>query len=475
MMVDDLGWSDLGCYGSEIETPRLDRLAAAGVRFTQFYNTAKCSESRAALLSGRYHGDVQRMKLANCWTIAEAVRTAGYFTAMSGKWHLDGEPTERGFDRYWGHLSGATDFFAGDDTFRLNGEPWNKFDDDFYTTDAAVDFAIDFLGDARDANQPWLAYVAFNAPHYPLQAPREDVEKYLDRYEAGYHAIQDARLAKQKRLGLVDADLSLPPWPENAKRWPQLYETERFHETLRMATFAGMVDHVDRAVGRLVDDLDAHGELDNTLILFVSDNGGCPFERNMRTDLQPWQAKSHWTYDTRWAHVSNTPWREFKRNQHEGGISSPGIVHWPAGIDTTAHPPGSLVDDVSHLVDIMPTVLELTGASYPETFNGRTLGPPRGRSLVPTLRGEDAKPRGSLLFEWAGTHAGLRIGDDKLVSIDRGPWELYDLSTDRQELNDLSDAQPQRRQEMIAEWTRQARESGYKRKPPKRSKATATR
>ena len=469
MMVDDLGWSDLGCYGSEIETPHLDELAASGVRFTQFYNTAKCAESRATLLSGRYHGDVDRDNLANCWTIGEAMRTAGYFTIMTGKWHLNEQPTDRGFDRYWGHLSGATDFFAGDDTFRLNGEPWSDFDDDFYTTDADIDWAIRFLGEARESKKPWLTYIAFNAPHYPLQAPQEDVEKYRERYTAGYHAIQQARLAKQKSLGLVDAETELPPWPKNAKRWNELYDSERFHETLRMATFAGMVDHVDQAVGRLLEDLRQHDELDNTLILFVSDNGGCPFDRNHNLDRQPWEAHSHWTYDTRWAHVSNTPWREFKRDQHEGGISSPMIAHWPRGL---AVKEGSLVPAVSHLVDIMPTLLEVAGQPYPDEFGGEPLGPLRGRSMLPLLRGEVPSDRRQLLFDWQHQHVALRDGKYKLVAIDAGPWELYDIDADRQELSDLSESEPELRQRMIDAWEREAPKVGW-RKSEKRRKGSS--
>ena len=467
MMVDDLGWSDLGCYGSEIETPNLDRLAEDGVRFTQFYNTAKCAETRATLLSGRYHGDVRRDELAECWTIAEAMREAGYFTVMTGKWHLNGQPTDRGFDRYWGHLSGATDFFAGDDTFRLNGQPWSEFGDDFYATDAAVDWAAKFLAEARESGKPWLTYVAFNAPHYPLQAPQADVERYRERYAAGYHAIQQARLARQKELGLIEPDLTLPPWPEDAKRWDELYDSERFHETLRMATFAGMVDRVDKAVGRLLDDLRKTGELDNTLVLFLSDNGGCPFDRNHDLDRQPWEAGSHWTYDTRWAHVSNTPWREFKRDQHEGGISSPLIVHWPSGLRRNR---GSLVADVSHLVDIMPTLLDLTGTEYPKRYAGRELGPLRGRSLLPILRGEEPQPRGELVFDWQGTHVGLRDGRHKLVAIDRGPWELYDIESDRQEQNDLSASEPELRQRLIDRWEALADEIGYRKRMPKKAK-----
>ncbi len=310
MMVDDMGWSDLGCYGGEIETPNLDRLAAGGLRFTQFYNTAKCSETRATLLSGLYHPEVEIMKLDHCWTLADAMHVAGYATMMTGKWHLNGQPTERGFDKYFGHLSGATDFFVGDKSFRLNGEPYAVPQRGFYTTDANVEYAIRFLQEAPKP-QPFFCYIAFNAPHYPLQAPREDVQKYLGRYSAGWDQLRSQRLTKQKELGLLAQDFEPLPRPADVPAWESLTVQRRRLEELRMATYAAMIDRVDQNVGRIVDYLQRVGQLENTLILFLSDNGACPFDRNHDLDRMPWEPRSHWTYDKGWRtrailHSANT-------------------------------------------------------------------------------------------------------------------------------------------------------------------------
>jgi arylsulfatase len=462
MMVDDMGWSDLGCYGSEIRTPNLDKLAANGLRFTQFYNTAKCAQTRATLLSGQYHNEVGIGQLRNCWTLAEAMKTAGYHTIMTGKWHLNRQPTDRGFDRYFGHLSGVTDFFVGDKTFRLDGEPFDVPKQGFYTTDANVDYALRFLDEARDSSKPFFCYVAFNAPHYPLQAPKEDVERYIGKYKVGWDKLRRQRFARQKELGLIDKDCELTPRPDDVPAWDTLDADTRQKEDLRMATFAAMVDRVDQNVGRLVEYLKGRGELDNTLILFLSDNGACPFNRNHHIDLMPWQARSHWTYDKGWAHACNTPWREYKRNQHEGGISSPLIVHWPAGLKTE---PGALTHDVGHLVDVMATLVDLTGTEYPAEFNGQQLQPLRGKSLLPIFRGETGAGRPPLYFDFANRHHALRIGPWKLVNKDRGPWELYNIDEDRSELHDLVKKLPDRAAAMQQQWETWARAAGVIKKP----------
>lgn len=332
MMVDDLGFSDFGCYGSEIETPRIDALAVEGLRFTQFYNTAKCHSSRVCLLSGLYCNQAGNQKLKRATTIAEVLGKAGYFTSMAGKWHLDKQPTDFGFQRYWGHLSGATDYFVGDKTFRLNGEVWNEFDEDFYTTDANVDWSMKFIDEALESGKPFFHYIAFNAPHYPLQAPKADIQKYLGRYDDGWKQIRKTRFEKQKRLGIFPADMPLPPMPEHVPEWATMTDQEREFEGFRMSIFAAMVDRVDQNIGRIIDYLKSKGQLDNTLIILCSDNGACPFERSKNIDIPPWEGKSFYLYDASWATVGNTPLRHYKQTQHEGGISSPLIVHWPKHI-----------------------------------------------------------------------------------------------------------------------------------------------
>lgn len=457
IMADDLGFSDLGCYGSEIETPRLDELAAHGLRMTQFYNTAKCHSSRVSLLTGLYCDQAGAESLAHGTTVARQLQAAGYFTAMVGKWHLEGEPTDHGFERYFGHLSGATNFFTGDETFRLNGQPWSAFGEDFYTTIANTDFAIRFVDEHLQANEqpakPFLMYMAYNAPHYPLHALQEDFEKYRDTYKAGWDHIRTQRRTKQKELGLFDestiTDLGRPHY---IPAWEALSAEQKAWEADRMAAYAGMVDRLDREIGRFVDHLKAKGEFDNTLILFVSDNGACPFERTKRPDLPPHDPKSYWTYDTGWAHVGNTPFRYYKQNNHEGGITSPAIVHWPAMINSTSVvQQGSIDATPSHLIDIMATCLDLADADYPKQVDGREIEPLMGRSLKPIFEGKPVEPHPYLYFHFA-SNRGLRVGDWKLSSLRSGPWELYDLKADRNEAVDRAQDFPEKVEAMSAQW-----------------------
>jgi arylsulfatase len=455
IMADDLGFADLGCYGSEIATPNLDTLAENGLRFTQFYNTAKCHSSRVSLLTGLYCDQAGGAKLSRGATIAEVLSKAGYFTAMVGKWHLSKQPTDFGFQRYWGHLSGATNFFTGDKTFRLNGEEWKVPDTlngrPFYTTHAIGDFAVEFLEEATDADKPFLLYVAFNAPHYPLQAPEQAVRKYDGRYDGGWDRLRIERHKRQLESGLLPAKWKLSPRPDHVPAWNSLTAKERQWEADRMEVFAAMVDVLDREVGRIVDFLKDKGIFDNTLILFCSDNGACPFERT-RGRYKPWDPKSYWTYDASWAHAGNTPFRLYKQNQHEGGISSPLIAHWPEGLKTKR---GAVTDQPGHLVDFMATFIEVTGATYPRQIADRRIDPLRGKSLLPIFGGERRQGHETLYFHF-GTDRALRQGPWKLVSAKLGKWELYNMNADRTELNDLSGQMPERVAAMQAEWFRMA-------------------
>lgn len=450
IMTDDLGFSDIGCYGGEIDTPNLDSLAASGLRFSQFYNTAKCHSSRVSLLTGQYCIAAGDVKLTHAVTSAEALRRGGYFTAMTGKWHLSGQPTEFGFDRYFGHLSGACNYFKGDATFRLNGEGWTVPEDNFYTTVADVDYALQFLKDARQSTQPWYLYVAFNAPHAPLQALPEDYAKYRGRYDQGWDGVRSARIAKQKRIGLLADALTPSPRPEHIPAWETLSEQRRNWESKRMTTLAAMIDRVDQEVGRLVDDLRSSGELDNTLILFVSDNGACPYDRrSTKLDAEPTDGSVTWSDSTGWAWARNSPFRYYKQNQFEGGISSPAIVHWPAGLQTQ---PGTVVRYPAHLIDVLPTLAEIGRSPVPEQWPGRELRPVSGQSLAPIFRGEPARSRDPihLLFS---TDRGLRDGDWKAVSFRGETWELYNMANDRTELHDLAATHPARVEAMTRQWT----------------------
>ena len=456
VMLDDLGFSDLGCYGATvIETPTIDRLASRGLRLSQFYNTSKCHSSRICLLSGLYPFQAGNHSMSRAVTFAELLKSAGYSTHMVGKWHLDGEPTDRGFEHYFGHLSGATNFFRGDDTFRLNGERWSDFGDEFYTTDANTDFAIRFVDEALDEPRPFLLYMAYNAPHYPLHARREDFLKYRGRFrDVGWDQLRRDRYQRQRELGIIDTRCRLAPRPEYIPAWDRLSDDWRDWEDARMAAYAGMVDRIDQNLGRLIEFLDRRGVWENTLFLLCSDNGACPFERTRGRDQACWDPNSYWTYDVGWAHVGNTPFRWFKQNQHEGGIASPLIVHWPKGLRT---PPGHISHQPAHLIDILPTVADVAGASYPTSYESRTVTPVQGTSLMPIFRGKQRAPAEWLYFLFHDNRA-IRQGDWKLVSAEWGRWELYHLADDRSETRDLSAERPDKLEELRKLWLRVARE-----------------
>jgi arylsulfatase len=387
---------------------------------------------------------------------------------MTGKWHLKREPTDFGFDRYFGHLSGACNYFTGDKSFRLNGQAWQVPDEGFYTTVADVDYALQFLEEARAARKPWYLYVAFNAPHAPLHALPEDYAKYKGRYDQGWDMVRAARVAKQKRIGLLPTELTQSPRPEHIPPWEAMEPWRQKYEANRMTTLAAMIDRIDQEVGRLVADLDLHDELANTLILFVSDNGACPYDRKRPLlDVEPTSGDISLADSTGWAWVRNSPFRYYKQNQFEGGIATPAIVHWPAGLKTER---GAVVREPAHLIDVMPTLAEITQCEIPDTWPERQLRPVAGISLVPIFEGRSLgkRPPIHLLFSM---DRGLRDGDWKAVSFRQEAWELYNMVEDRAELNDLARTEPERLSQMVATWTTMAREVLHA--PPK-SYAPAT-
>ena len=455
IMVDDLGYSDLGCYGSEIETPNLDRLAAKGLRFSQFYNTAKCHSSRVAILSGRYANQAGQESLRYATTTAETLGASGYHTMMTGKWHLAKEPTDFGFARYFGHLSGACNYYLGDKTFRLDGKPWQVPAENFYTTVAVIDYALDFLGEARakKADQPWYLHVAFNAPHAPLQPLESDYKKYLGRYDSGWDTIREARVAKQQELGIFPEGTKASPRPDHIPAWNDLKPERQDWEARRMTALAGMIDRVDQEIGRLLSDLEANDELDNTLLLFVSDNGACPYDRTSRQmDADPYLPGTTWSDSTAWSWARNTPFRLYKQNQHEGGVATPGIVHWPAGLKTE---PGSITREAVHLVDVLPTLAAVSDSTIASEWPERELRPIAGESILPLLGGKTWSREQPIYFQFS-TDRGLREGPWKLASFRSNPWELYHLDEDRTELNNLAAEKPEILNRMVAEWHRLA-------------------
>ncbi|MEW4570007.1 arylsulfatase [Tautonia sp. JC769] len=472
ILADDLGYSDLGCFGGEIATPHLDRLAEDGLRFSQFTNTARCCPTRAALLTGLYQhqagvghmvGDrglpsYQGYLNDRCVTIAEALRPAGYATLMAGKWHVGSAPgrwpLDRGFDRYYGTPSGGGVYFK--DTLRIRTEVFFveddrrvEFPDDGYVTDVFTDHAIQFAKDAAASDRPFFLYLAHIAPHWPLQAVPEDIAKYEGRYDLGWDAVREARYRRQLEMGLIDPQWPLSPRDPEAAAWDDLPADERAERARRMAIYAAQVDRLDQSVGRLVAALREADALENTLILFLSDNGcsaeGGPggFSRG-EAGAPIGTGLSYASAGLEWANACDTPFRKFKMSTHEGGIATPFIAHWPRGIART----GQIEHQPGHVIDLMPTCLALAEATYPGARNGTPTLPLEGRSLVPAFAGEPID-RGPIFWEHQGNRA-VRLGDWKLVAPHGKPWELYNLALDRTELNNLADAHPQTVAELSA-------------------------
>jgi arylsulfatase len=472
ILVDDMGFSDLGCYGSEIPTPNLDKLASHGLRFTQFYNTGRCCPTRASLLTGLYPHQTgvghmtedrgvpgYRGRLNDrCVTLAEVLKETGYYTAMTGKWHVGQNhgvvPWERGFQRSLNAAAGGFYFPEGKQgRIFLNGRPLAdnapELPKHWYCTDLWTDFGIRFIDEAIAAQKPFFLYLAHNAPHFPLQAPAEEIAQFRGKYMAGWDKLREQRHAKQKELGIVDPSWPLAPRPEAVKPWDTLSDQEKDRFDHIMAIYAACLAHVDTSVGRLVEALRRRNVIENTLIFFLSDNGGnAESGPNGRLEGdQPGAAGSTVFCGQSWATLENTPFRRYKHFNHEGGISTPLIVHWPKGFSAR----GELRKQPGHLVDIMATCVDVSGAKYPTEFQGRTILPMEGRSLVPALANQ-AIQREALFWEHE-RNAAIRVGDWKVVRVGaEGPWELYDLGKDRTELKDLSAVQPDRTREMVAHW-----------------------
>lgn len=500
ILADDLGYSDLGCYGGEIATPNLDGLAAGGLRFTQFYNTARCWPSRAAILTGQYAQAVRRDAVPGVpsggqgvrppWArlLPEILRPLGYRSYHSGKWHVDGKPTENGFDRSY-QLNDAGRYFSPK-THLEDGKPLPpvKPGSGYYTTTAIAEHAITYLKEhaAGHADKPFLAYVAFTAPHFPLHAPAEDIARYKDRYRAGWEALRKERYARQRDMGLVDCKLSdvepdvgppyhfpkaleaLGPGEVNRpKPWAELTDQQREFQAAKMAVHAAMVDRMDREIGRILAQVRAMGAADDTLILFLSDNGASA-EIMVRDDghdpaAAPGSAAGHLCLGPGWSNAANTPMRRHKTWVHEGGISTPLVACWPKGIAAR----GELRRTPGHLIDVVPTVLEIAGGRMPETLGGKPVPPPPGRSLVPAFARDVTVERPELWWSHEGNRA-VRVGDWKLVAVKGGPWELYNLAADRSETEDLSANYPDKVRELEAAWNRRNDECTAlaKREPP---------
>jgi len=447
IMTDDMGLSDIGCYGGEIHTPNIDKLAENGLKFSQFYNCGKCEPSRAALMTGHqwwtYNPNVAVRK--DSPNAGEVIRLAGYRTMMVGKWHCAGIPFERGFDRHFGFMGGATDFFLGDSSFTLDGKPWKVPQENFYVTTALTEYAVRFIREETQAHprQPFFLYLAYNAPHAPIQAPADEVAKYRGKYLKGWDVIRKERFEKQKALGLAGPGWHLPERPEGIPAWEALSDKEKDFEDLRMATYAAMVDCVDQGVGTVMRTLDELGIRDNTLVLFLNDNGASPNDRARRKAFG--SPGSNWNTGVAWAFVSNTPLKFYKRTQHSGGVTTPCIACWPAVIK----PRQAFEDQPCHVTDILPTLIDLAGGSYPAHFAGKDHPPLPGRSFGRILRSNAVLPPRTLHFSLFNNMAIVDNGW-RLVTAYSEPWQLYDLTHDRTETRDLAQTHPEKLQQMLA-------------------------
>lgn len=534
IMSDDMGYSDVGCYGGEIPTPNLDALAMSGLRYTQFYNTGRCCPTRASLLTGLYahQAGIGRMigddglpgyrgdLSFNAVTIAEALKPAGYSTYMAGKWHVSRHltedlpkynwPRQRGFDRFYGTIIGAGSLF----------DPWTLTRDNkqitpdndplykpevYHYTDAIADNASMFITDhannaeAKGMDKPFFLYMAFTAPHWPLHALPEDIEKFKGKYAKGYEHYRKERFAKMKKLGLIKGEWQLS---ETVGDWEKVKPERVEWEERCMEVYAAMIDQLDRGIGQVVQTLKDTGQYDNTLILYLHDNGGChegmgrqtrknraglkvrePMGKDelqtkmipdhsragkpvvMGPSVMPGPSETYHAYGWNWANVSNTPFRFHKSMVHEGGVATPLIAHWPKGI--TKH--GELRHRVGHLIDIMPTFIEVAGAPYPETMNGHTIKPMEGSSLVASFDKDEQLNR-TLMWEHYGK-AAIRDGKYKLVRSGMNkPWELYDMEKDRSELNDLADSMPDKVKELADKWEAEAERTLILPRPESRKK-----
>ena len=459
--ADDMGWSDIGCYGGEIETPNIDKLADRGMRFLQFHNTAKCFPSRACLLTGVYAQECGYDKtytnpIQNAVTLGEVLREAGYRTMWSGKHHGKENPIYRGFDRYYGLKDGCCNYFnpgvkrdgepapAHKDRIRewcidsTMYKPYTPVDGHFYTTDYFTNHALSWLDEYKDEEKPFFLYLAYTAPHDPLMAWPEDIAKYKGKYNVGYGKIRKQRYKKQQRLGLIDEryKLSDPTFTP----WEQLDDTRKQEEAQTMEVYAAMIDRLDQNIGRILSKLKELGKDKNTLILFVSDNGASAEVTDLETDDDTAEIGSmaRWSsLGKDWANVCNTPFRYYKNYSYEGGINTPFIAYWPKEIK-----PNSFSEFPGHFIDFMATFVDLANAKYPEEFNGQLVVPYQGQSLLPVFKGNETHREQPIYWAWSKGKA-LRHNNWKIVKHGIGSnWDLYDMDKDPTEINDLSEIYP---------------------------------
>ncbi len=486
IMADDMGFSDIASYGGEVETPNLDALAEGGIRYTQFYNNARCCPTRASLMTGvyphqagmgwmttadmgtpEYQGELNNKSV----TIAEVLKLAGYNTYMSGKWHLsrvrnikagvkDNWPAQRGFDKFFGIVDGGANYFTPD--IFSNNEKYKtpEAGEDFYLTHAISDSTTMFMdkhfASEKEKQNPMFMYVAYTAPHWPLHALEKDIEKYEKMYDIGWDKLREQRLERQKELGIFNASAELSPRDPKVPGWDELSKEKQKEFTKRMAIYAAQIDAMDQGIGRIVNKLKELDEFDNTLIMFLSDNGACAEyisggpNKEVTGEADTWES-----YRIHWANGGSTPYKEYKHWTHEGGIATPLIVHWPDGVNKELN--GGYVREPGHIMDIMATVIDVSGAKYPKEYKGNAITPLEGKSLLPHFSGK--KTNREPIFWEHESNIGMRDGQWKLVAkteenteFNPANLELYNMEADPVELNNLAEKEPERLNQMFKEW-----------------------
>lgn len=493
ILADDMGYSDLSCYGSEISTPNIDKLASEGIRFTQFYNAARCCPTRASLLTGLYPHQVGMGKMVNspgskpegpyqgylnnqCVTIAEVLKQANYYTAASGKWHVGEErphwPIDRGFDNYYGLVSGAANYFDISRTklpnikrhFAIDSTEYMPPKEGFYMTNAITENAIKFVKKAASKDQPFFLYLPYTAPHWPLHALQEDIEKYKGTFMEGWDVLREERYQRMIEMGIIDKEWQKSDRNDEVSAWDSLSEEQKEKMDLLMSIYAAQIHRMDEGIGQLMTQLDESGMSDNTIVLFLSDNGASSEEGPWGRDFWgnfwdgealPGSADSYHTYGGSWANHSNSPFKYYKKYVHEGGIATPFIVRWP---DKLANK-GGICQRPGHIIDIMTTICDIAEVDYPTTFKGNAITPMPGISFAPILKGEEQTYSEPIFWEHFGNRA-VRDGDWKLVAIEEGQWELYNLLHDRAETINLIESEPEIASKLMKEYEEWAKKVG---------------
>ena len=463
IVADDLVYSDLGCYGGEMNTPALDKLADEGVRFPNMFNAGMCVLSRSSLLTGQWWPHVG-YGIERGDNIAQNLQETGYRTGLVGKWHLSGVPNDKGFDYFFGFVGGFSSYFhgsRGENGYHLNKEPFTDFGKNFYSTDAFTKHAIDFIA-PKTANdtEPFFLYLSYQAPHNPLQAPKEDILKQRGKYLKGWQAIREARIKKQIELGIIAPDTPLPDYPENLPDWGSLSPEQKDLEDLRMSVYAAMIERMDAGIGQLLAALENNGQLDNTLILFMSDNGTDSFSvmdaKLLEKGLLPGDAGSNYQPGTGWAYASVTPNRLYKISQHNGGVKTGAIAYWPKGIQKQ----GTIHQEPVHMVDIVPTLLEVS--KHPKASG--PIDVYAGQSMSSLFSGKKFERKSPLFFQFMDNRA-IRTEKWSLVEVDGSGWELYNLQKDPLETNDLSNKQKHKvhslNESWFSWWTKESNEADY--------------